>query len=193
MRARTTEPASWRRWRGKRVIRLAHSKQGTTGARTFVARQRLAHEPVDGVDESRHLVFRDLAVVVQVAHVEGPLKLFPDVAPRRHRQRNDKLFKVDFPVRVGIKGCSQPPEPPPHPPGPPWRGSEGEGEAWRQTSVRPHARIHRTRTCTRTCARARASTCTRTHVHSHTRAHTRACTRTHAHTHRRCGWCRRCC
>lgn len=52
----------------------------------------------------QHLHPRDLAVAVQVVHVEGPVELLLEAAPRGDGQGADELSEVDGAVAVLVEG-----------------------------------------------------------------------------------------
>ena len=57
------------------------------------------------LDDLQHLHAGDLAVPVQVVHVEGPVELLLKAAPRRDGQRADELPEVDGAVAVLVEGA----------------------------------------------------------------------------------------
>lgn len=57
------------------------------------------------LDDLQHLHARDLAVAVQVVHVEGPVQLLLEAAPGRDGQGTDELSEVDGAVPVLVEGA----------------------------------------------------------------------------------------
>lgn len=57
------------------------------------------------LDNLQHLHPGDLAVPIQVVHVEGPVELLLEAAARRDGQGADELSEVDGAVAVLVKGA----------------------------------------------------------------------------------------
>lgn len=57
------------------------------------------------LDDLQHLHARDLAVAVQVVHVEGPVQLLLEAAPGRDGQGADELSEVDGAVPILVEGA----------------------------------------------------------------------------------------
>ena len=56
------------------------------------------------LDDLQHLHSCDLAIPVQVIHVEGPVELLLEAAPGGDGQGTDELSEVDGPVSVLVEG-----------------------------------------------------------------------------------------
>lgn len=66
---------------------------------------RRPRQPSTDLDDLQHLHAGDLAVAVQVVHVEGPVQLLLEAAPGGDGQGADELPEVDGAVPVLVKGA----------------------------------------------------------------------------------------
>lgn len=65
------------------------------------------HHVVDRLHNRQHLLFGDVAVLVDVVQVEGPVELLGDRTSEQHRQADDKVLKADRAVSVDVEGVEQ--------------------------------------------------------------------------------------
>lgn len=52
-------------------------------------------------------LFGDVAVLINVVKVKGPVELFCDRTPEQHRQTDDEVLKADWTVSVNVKCVEQ--------------------------------------------------------------------------------------
>ena len=63
----------------------------------------ITHHFVDGRNNLKHLLSRDVAVAIEVVHGERPLQLLLELAPRGHTKGTQKLSKVNTAIAIGVK------------------------------------------------------------------------------------------